>query len=89
MASDFRLLSFKALETLEGMRILSVIGLAGRKKHGPEVQLLTLTIEKAVSLFGEKTTSYSTPKRRKHRSKSGKGGKLKAKRQSLFDFCTF
>ena len=50
-----------------------------RKKHGPEVQLLTLTIEKLLPLWGDDHI-LQHPQRGESTGAKGKGGKIKSQK---------
>lgn len=68
-----------------------MIGLAEEKKHGPKVQLLTLTIEKPSPSLGRRQhpTVPPPPQEEKTPERREREEKLKAKRQSLLIFVRF
>lgn len=73
------------------MRIFTGDWISWRKKAWSKSPITDINNWKAVSLFGEKTTSYSTPPppRGENTGAKGKGGKIKSQKTVSLDFCTF
>lgn len=72
------------------MRIFTGDWISWRKKHGPKVQLLTLTIEKPSPSLGRRQhPTVPPPPRGENTGAKGKGGKIKSQKTVSLDFCTF